>query len=131
MKRHEISVLLLVAVVAVAAIVARGGHQSRTGTATVTHVTDGDTVWLSKVGKVRLIGIDTPEVYGHVDCYGPQASAFTDRLLKPGTHVRHEIGRETQDVHDRTLAYLWLDDGLMVNELLAQDGNAKPLRLPP
>ena len=51
-----------------------------TGTATVAKVTDGDTVWLSPLGKVRLIGIDTPEVYGHTDCFGPEASAFADRV---------------------------------------------------
>ena len=136
-RRH----LPLVAVLVAAVIVVIGGrpHSARpigttpgaTGTATVTHVTDGDTVWLSTLGKVRLIGIDTPEVYGHVDCYGPQASAFTDRALKPGTHVRYEIGRETHDVYGRTLAYLWLDNGRMFNELLAENGYARTLTIPP
>src|SRR5437868_9043339 len=82
-----------------------------TGTATVAKVTDGDTVWLSPLGKVRLIGIDTPEVYGHTDCFGPEASAFADRVLRPGTHVRYKIGRESHDRYGRTLAYVWLPDG--------------------
>ena len=101
---------------------------------TVTRVVDGDTIHVSLDGDdvtIRLIGIDTPEVYGHVDCYGPQASAFTDRLLKPGTHVRYEIGRETHDVYGRTLAYLWLDNGRMFNELLAENGYARTLTIPP
>ena len=102
-----------------------------TGTATVAKVTDGDTVWLSPLGKVRLIGIDTPEVYGHVDCFGPQASAFTDRVLRPGTQVRYRIGREAHDRYGRALAYLWLRDGRMFNELLAEDGYARPLTIPP
>jgi endonuclease YncB( thermonuclease family) len=112
---------------------ARGGfpgpaHAHR---AVVTHVADGDTVTLSVIGKTRLIGIDTPEVYGHVDCFGPQASAFTDRVLRPGTQVRYRIGREAHDRYGRTLAYVWLRDGRMFNELLAEDGYARPLTIPP
>ena len=38
--------------------------------ARVTKHTDGDTFWLSGIGKVRLIGVDTPEVYGGVECFG-------------------------------------------------------------
>jgi micrococcal nuclease len=134
--------MALAAIVVVIALVQRGhagaphtpageAGAAASGSATVTHVTDGDTVWLSGVGKVRLIGIDTPEVYGHVDCYGPQASAYTDHVLAPGTRVRYEVGRETHDVYGRTLAYLWLEDGRMFNELLAEGGYARPLTIPP
>src|SRR5437764_12953779 len=127
MTRREILTLLLVAAVAAAAILAgRGGRGGPSpgaqGAATVTHVTDGDTVWLSSLGKVRLIGIDTPEVYGRVDCFGPQASAFTDRVLRPGTQIRYRIGREGHDRYGRTLAYVWLRDGRMFNEPLPADG---------
>src|SRR5437763_15461166 len=131
MTRREISILVVVAIVGLTLFAVRGEHSPTSGTATVTHVTDGDTVWLSKLGKVRLIGIDTPEVYGHVDCFGPQASAFTDRVLRPGTQVRYRIGREAHDRYGRALAYLWLRDGRMFNELLAEDGYARPLTIPP
>src|SRR5436190_11002739 len=131
MTRREISILVVVALVGLTLFAVRGDHSQTSGTATVTHVTDGDTVWLSKVGKVRLIGIDTPEVYDHVDCFGPQASAFTDRVLRPGTQVRYRIGREAHDRYGRALAYLWLRDGRMFNELLAEDGYARPLTIPP
>src|SRR5439155_14489262 len=43
----------------------------------VERVVDGDTVRFVGIGPVRLIGIDTPEVHGQVECYGPEASAFT------------------------------------------------------
>jgi micrococcal nuclease len=99
--------------------------------ATVTHISDGDTITLSGLGKTRLIGVDTPEVYGHVDCYGPQASAFTKRVLKPGTKVTYEIGTEAHDRYGRSLAYVWLADGRMFNELLARDGYADELTSPP
>ena len=35
---------------------------------------DGDTVDLTNGAKVRLVQIDTPEVYFGTECYGPQAS---------------------------------------------------------
>ena len=110
-----------------------GGPRAPGGaiTARVTHVTDGDTVWLSGIGKVRLIGIDTPEVYGSVECYGPAASAFTDRVLRPGTRVRYRLGVEQRDRYGRALAYVWLPDGRMFNNLLAEDGYARPLTIPP
>jgi hypothetical protein len=38
--------------------------------------------------RVRLVQIDTPEVYFGTECYGRQASATTKRLLSPGTRVR-------------------------------------------
>jgi micrococcal nuclease len=110
-----------------------GGSGPPRGTvsARVTHVTDGDTVWLSGIGKVRLIGIDTPEVYGSVECYGRAASVFADRVLRPGTRVRYRLGVEQHDRYGRALAYVWLADGRMFNALLAEDGYARPLTIPP
>jgi micrococcal nuclease len=99
--------------------------------AAVTRNTDGDTLWLSGIGKVRLIGVDTPEVYGHVECFGRAASAFAERLLPPGTHVRYRLGVDPRDRYGRALAYVWLDDGRMFNELLAERGYATPLTIPP
>ena len=54
----------------------------------IDHVTDGDTVVLRNGQRVRLVQIDTPEVFFGSECYGPQASATTKRLLPPGTRVR-------------------------------------------
>src|SRR5919204_3682822 len=65
--------------------------------ARVERVVDGDTVRLVGLGSVRLIGINTPEVYGHVQCFGPQASAFAKSVLHPGTRVRYQVGREAHD----------------------------------
>jgi micrococcal nuclease len=101
------------------------------GKARVTAVTDGDTITLSGIGKTRLIGIDTPEVYGHQECYGQAASAFTERVLKPGRVVKVRIGRESHDRYGRTLAYVWLADGTFFNEMLAARGYATPLTIPP
>ena len=97
----------------------------------MTKHTDGDTLWLSGIGKVRLIGIDTPEVFGGVECYGPEASAFVKRLLPLGSRVRYVLGVEERDRYGRALAYVYLDDGRFLNLLLARRGYAQPLTIPP
>ena len=62
---------------------------SADGTGTVTGITDGDTLRLDVDGvelRVRLVGIDTPEVYPDVECFGPEAedalAAFAPRVLE-------------------------------------------------
>jgi micrococcal nuclease len=102
-----------------------------TTSATVTKNTDGDTLRLSGIGRVRLIGVDTPEVYGGVECYGREASAFTERVLPPGTRVRYRLGIEPRDRYGRALAYVWLRDGRFFNLMLVQRGYAQVLTIPP
>ena len=71
-------------------------------------VVDGDTVYLTSGAKIRLVQIDTPEVYFGVECYGPQASAATERLLPPGTAVRlaAEPATDRVDAYGRLLRYV-------------------------
>ena len=99
--------------------------------ARVTRHTDGDTLWLSGVGKVRLIGVDTPEVYGEAECFGREASAFVRRLLPLGARVEYTLGVERRDRYGRALAYLDTEDGRFVNLLLVRRGYAQPLTIPP
>jgi len=125
-------VVILVLVIAVVAgssgVLDRGEGPAQT--ATVTRVVDGDTVVLSGVGKSRLIGIDTPEVYGGIECYGREASAYAKRLLA-GRRVRVRPGAERRDRYGRALVYLWLPDGRFVNELLVAGGWARTLEIAP
>jgi micrococcal nuclease len=99
--------------------------------ARVTKHTDGDTLWLSRIGKVRLIGVDTPEVYGAVECYGREASAFVERTVPLGSEVRYRLGVEERDRYGRALAYVWLGDGRFLNRLLVARGYAQPMTVPP
>src|SRR3954451_24306016 len=77
--------------------------------ATIVRVIDGDTVDVTIGGRdehVRLIGIDTPETKKPntpIQCYGPEASAFTEELLPPGTPVRVERDVEARDDYGRLL----------------------------
>ena len=80
--------------------------------ARVTRVVDGDTVDVRlRSGadrRVRLIGIDTPEVYGGTKCGGPAASRSLKRMLPVGTRVRL-VSDPTQarvDRYGRLLRYV-------------------------
>ena len=71
----------------------------------ITHVVDGDTVDVrlrttGKVRRVRMIGINSPEVYGKVQCGGRAASRSLKRLLPVGTRVRL-VSDPTQHLRDR------------------------------
>jgi micrococcal nuclease len=99
--------------------------------ARVTKHTDGDTLWLSGVGKVRLIGVDTPEVFGEAECFGREASAFVRRLLPLGARVEYSFDVEQRDRYGRALAYVYTADGRFLNLLLVRRGYAQPLTIPP
>jgi micrococcal nuclease len=103
----------------------------KSASARVTKHTDGDTLWLSGIGKVRLIGVDTPEVYGEVECFGHEASAFVEHTVPLGAEVRYRLGVEERDRYGRALAYVWLRDGRFLNLLLVSRGYAQPLTIPP
>src|SRR6476659_960192 len=87
MRKGVAGTLCLTACAGVAALatIATAAHPS---VYVIDHVADGDTVTLRKGQRVRLVQIDTPEVYFGTECYGPQASAITKRLLARGTRVR-------------------------------------------
>lgn len=86
---------------------------------------------LRSAGKSRLIGVDTPEVYGGQECIGREASAFAKRMLPAGLRVEVERDVEERDRYGRALIYLRLPDRRSFNELLVAEGFAVPLTIPP
>ena len=106
--------------------------------ATIDHVIDGDTVDVDVDGsrqRVRLIGIDTPETKKPdtpVQCFGPEASAYTSSLLPVGTTLHLERDVQARDDYGRLLAYVYrLPDGLFVNLAVVANGYARPLTIRP
>ncbi len=99
--------------------------------ARVERVVDGDTVVLTGIGKTRLIGVDTPEVYRGAECYGPEASQFAKRILRPGRPVGVRVGVARRDRYGRVLAYLFLSERRTFNEDLVAGGYARPLTMAP
>lgn len=91
----------------------------------VDYIYDGDTIKLEDGTKIRFLLVDTPEVY-NVDTpepYAEEASAFTKSLLTD-QEVFLEYDKERTDPYGRTLAYVYMADGKMVNELLVEEGLA-------
>lgn len=91
---------------------------------TIIRVVDGDTVVLNGGEKVRLIGVDTPETVDPrkpVQRFGHEASAFTTRRLQ-GKTVRLAYDWQRTDKYRRTLAYVCLPDGELVNETIIRQG---------
>ena len=90
----------------------------------VQRVVDGDTVVLEKIGEVRLIGVDTPETKDPrkpVQYFGKEASDFLSQTLS-GKKVRLEYDQTRKDLYNRTLAYLFLEDGTFINALIVEKG---------
>ena len=106
--------------------------------ATVEKVVDGDTIEVSFDGQketIRLIGVDTPETKHPtkpIECWGPEASAFTRSVLPDGTDVVIVRDVHARDKYGRLLAYVYRrSDMLFVNRELVRGGWAQTLSIPP
>jgi micrococcal nuclease len=118
--------------------------------AAVSQVIDGDTIGIRRPGgppeRLRLIGIDSPEVYNgdrlddaarrsgqtvqEIRAQGRLAASFARRRL-----ARQQVGLEfdvqRSDRFGRTLAYVWMPDGTLFNMLIVREGYAWVLTIPP
>lgn len=97
----------------------------------VDRVVDGDTikVIIGDVSEsVRLIGINTPETVDPrrtVECFGKEASERMKELAD-GEIVRLEYddSQNYRDTYGRILAYVYLEDGQMLNRKMIAEGYA-------
>jgi micrococcal nuclease len=123
-----VRLLLLAVVLALVLVSAAPPGAARPSVFRVDHVTDGDTIVLRNGQRVRLVQIDTPEVFFGIECYGRQASATTKRLLPEGTRVRLFAEPATDRVDDfgRLLRYVVRPDGVNVNLRLVAVGAGAP-----
>lgn len=105
----------------------------------VVRVVDGDTFVASVNGadtKVRLIGVDTPESVAtgsnaYKNCEeGKIASNFTKSLIE-GKNIKLEYDVSPTDKYGRILAYVYLEDGRMLNKVLLESGYARLMTIQP
>ena len=90
----------------------------------VARVIDGDTLLLSNSERVRLIGVDTPELchpLKPVEYLAKEASEFTRKTVE-GKKVRLEYDCRRRDRYGRLLAYVYLQDGTFLNAEIIKQG---------
>jgi micrococcal nuclease len=100
-------------------------------TARVLKVSDGDTITVRLDGhteKVRLVGIDSPELHDDRQDYRDVAYAAKNyaRSLLGGETVTLDADprQGDRDRYGRLLRYVVLDDGTNVNEIMVRKGYA-------
>ena len=112
-------------------------------TGRVAWIYDGDTLKVEGIGKVRLLGIDTPEIQAsskdqfyinkfHINEkklreISSQAKKYNIYKVK-GKLVSLELDQTHRDKYDRLLAYVYLPDGRMLNRVLLEKGLATVFR---
>jgi micrococcal nuclease len=120
------------------------------GKAKILYVVDGDTISMSYEGRkhrVRLIGIDAPESKANKKAYrdrkktgenirtmisqGKEAARFVKGVVRKGDPVSLEFDVEKRDRYGRLLAYIYLSDGRMLNDVIVRSGYAGLLTIPP
>lgn len=118
--------------------------------AEVLYILDGDTIKVMYEGRkqsVRLIGIDAPESKRNkkarrdsartsrdletITAMGRRARDFVRGLVTKGDEVTLEFDAERRDRYRRLLAYVYLPDGRMLNDLIIRGGYASPLTIAP
>ncbi len=117
----------------------------------VKRIIDGDTfvciLPIDKEEKIRLIGVDAPESrmnrktqsdieksgmdYETIKALGRQSTEFVKTQIKPADIVKLEIDIKPRYNNGRILAYVYLQDGTMLNELLVEEGYAQVATYPP
>jgi micrococcal nuclease len=87
-------------------------------------VIDGDTIVVGESETIRLIGVDTPEIYHPlkpVQYFADAASVYVKGIVL-GKKVRLEYDQEKTDKYGRTLAYVYLENGEMLNAEIIKNG---------
>jgi len=119
-------------------------------TAKVARIVDGDTIavyYQGRYEKVRLIGIDTPEsrnnyktrrdsrrsgiAIAEIIRQGRAATRFVKSVVNKGDFVKLEFDVRLRDRYKRLLAYVYLMDGRMLNEVIIRSGYASVMTYPP
>lgn len=106
---------------------------ARTEAVTTRFVIDGDTLELTDGRRVRLVGVDTPEVGRRGKPSQPFARAAKERLqeLASDQGLRMYVGPEAKDRYGRTLGHLFDAKGHNIEAQLLGEGLGFALAVPP
>jgi endonuclease YncB( thermonuclease family) len=95
---------------------------------------DGDTLALRDGRRVRLLGINAPEMGRDgrpSEAYAEEAKALLTRFAAPGARLRLRLDSERFDRYGRLLAHVFTDAGTNLQALLLEAGYATTLVVPP
>lgn len=101
----------------------------------IIHVYDGDTVKLADGRRLRLIGINTPEINHDGRPSQPladEAKSFLETLInRQNRYLNLQPDTQSRDHYNRLLAHAFLDDGTNIAARLLEQGLATTLVVPP
>jgi len=99
----------------------------------VAHVYDGDTIILENGKRIRLLGVNTPEIESRLRSEEPGGAAAKQWLQKKlqDKPVYLEFDQVKRDKYSRLLAHVFLSNGEHVNLSLLQNGLAAVSIIPP
>lgn len=101
--------------------------------AVVTYVIDGDTIEVDDDTRVRLLGINCPEIGFNGAADEPLAQRarkfVADRVV--GKNVTLKLERERRDRYGRLLAHVFLKDGTNLQEEILAQGLGSVVAIPP
>lgn len=137
-RRHKIKLLILVLAFVIVTMTQSGWlkngsqtlQQDQPGLYAIDHYVDGDTIAVNMNGTVetiRFIGVDTPETHKPntpVQCFGPQAAAYTKAQISNYGKVRLQADPKdtNRDVYGRLLRYVYLPNGTLLDEKIIRQG---------
>ncbi|MBL4868906.1 MAG: thermonuclease family protein [Pseudomonadales bacterium] len=100
----------------------KSSHQS---VGVLKSVYDGDTLSLTDGRKIRLIGINTPEMARKLlpsEPLAQQATLFLQSLLTVGKPIQLRLGAQRKDRYGRILAHVFAGSGVNVTAQLLEKG---------
>lgn len=101
---------------------------------TVAYVHDGDSLGLADGRKLRLIGINAPELPREDAPGQPLAGNARDALralVESDARLGLRFDRERRDRYDRLLAHAFLEDGTNLQAWMLERGHAAAISVPP
>src|SRR5439155_13062312 len=126
-SRMQFLLTLLIGAVAAVQTFSLSLQVKRSESVLVRAVIDGDTIDVTAFGRVRLLGIDAPEIGRGYDTPAPFGREARDRLAALVLHrwVRLEQEDQRRDAYNRQLAYVVREDGVFVNAAMVREGLAR------
>ena len=103
-------------------------------TSQVRYIHDGDTLHLTDGRKVRLIGINTPELARDnrpAEAYSEEAKKTLESLFKKDKSISLVSGKDKKDRYGRYLAHAFLSDNTNVQSVLLERGLGSAIAIPP